>query len=180
MGLWDGAAGWMDNGPADLGRDGAGAQWCSPEPTPDGNDGPAWSRKREDYRPPPQGSPCPYPTGPHAAVPYAELHPTRVQLTAPAPRRNWWRKPPGWTVAIALTDHDGLYGVGAARRGGAGTVHTHRFRCRTVVGRYRLDRGARSARTASAGARPRPEGYRRLSRQLAAAHLKGGEKAYAL
>jgi len=67
--------------------------------------------------------------------------------------------------AIALTDHDGLYGVvrfaEAAREHGMRTV----FGAELSLGDAHLLVLARG-----------PEGYRRLSRQLAAAHLAGGEK----
>lgn len=75
---------------------------------PDGNDAPAWSRKREGYRPPPQHRPQ------TAPVRYAELHThsafsfldgasTPEELVEEAARLD--------LRAIALTDHDGLYGV---------------------------------------------------------------------
>ena len=81
--------------------------------------------------------------------------------------------------SIALTDHNGLYG---AVRFAEAAVELD---MRTVFGA--------ELSLSSAGSRPRtedpdpvgphllvlargPEGYRRLSRQLAAAHLAGGEK----
>ena len=113
------------------------------------------------------------------SVPYAELHAhsaysfldgasTPEELVEEAARLD--------LRAIALTDHDGLYGVvrfaEAAKELDMATV----FGAELSLGRYRPHRGARSAGTAPAGAGPRPEGYRRLSRQLASAHLAGGEK----
>jgi error-prone DNA polymerase len=78
--------------------------------------------------------------------------------------------------ALALTDHDGLYG--AVRFAEAATE----LDLRTVFGaELSLGSGARTERPDPPGphllvlARG-PEGYRRLSRQLAAAHLAGGEK----
>ena len=50
------------------------------------------------------------------------------------------------------------------------------FGAELSLGGGRPHRGSRSARPASAGAGPRAGGYRRLSRQLAKAHLAGGEK----
>ena len=129
---------------------------------PDGSDAPAWSRKRAEYRPP---SPV---ERPHSTVPYAELHAhsafsfldgasTPEELVAEAARLG--------LRAIALTDHDGLYGVvrfaEAARELGMRTV----FGAELSLGETHLLVLARG-----------PEGYRRLSRQLAAAHLAGGEK----
>ena len=78
--------------------------------------------------------------------------------------------------ALALTDHDGLYG--AVRFAEAATE----LDMRTVFGaELSLGSGARTEQPDPPGphllvlARG-PEGYRRLSRQLAAAHLAGGEK----
>ena len=142
------------------------------EPTGDGGDSPAWSRKREAYE---------RIDGPRqrSAVPYAELHAhsaysfldgasTPEELVEEAQRLD--------LKAIALTDHDGLYGVvrfaEAARE----------LDVRTVFGaELSLGGAARTEEPDPPGphllvlARG-PEGYRRLSRQLAAAHLAGGEK----
>ena len=116
---------------------------------------------------------------PASSVPYAELHAhsaysfldgasTPEELVEEAARLD--------LRAIALTDHDGLYGVvrfaEAARE----------LDMRTVFGaELSLGGGARTDDPDPPGphllvlARG-PEGYRRLSRQLAAAHLAGGEK----
>jgi len=133
---------------------------------PDGSDAPAWSRKRAAYQPPP-GVERPHSAVP-SAVPYAELHAhsafsfldgasTPEELVTEAARLG--------LRAIALTDHDGLYGVvrfaEAARELGMRTV----FGAELSLGETHLLVLARG-----------PEGYRRLSRQLAAAHLAGGEK----
>ena len=129
---------------------------------PDGSDAPAWSRKRAEYQP------VPLAERPRSAVPYAELHAhsafsfldgasTPEELVAEAARLG--------LRAIALTDHDGFYGVvrfaEAARELGMRTV----FGAELSLGDAHLLVLARG-----------PEGYRRLSRQLAAAHLAGGEK----
>jgi error-prone DNA polymerase len=129
---------------------------------PDGSDAPAWSRKRAAYQPPPLAE------RPRSAVPYAELHAhsafsfldgasTPEELVTEAARLG--------LRAIALTDHDGLYGVvrfaEAARE----------LSMRTVFG-AELSLGETHLLILARG----PEGYRRLSRQLAAAHLAGGEK----
>ena len=129
---------------------------------PDGSDAPAWSRKRAAYQP------QPYAERPRSAVPYAELHAhsafsfldgasTPEELVSEAARLG--------LRAIALTDHDGFYGVvrfaEAARELGMRTV----FGAELSLGDAHLLVLARG-----------PEGYRRLSRQLAAAHLAGGEK----
>ncbi|MBA2478796.1 MAG: PHP domain-containing protein, partial [Sporichthyaceae bacterium] len=78
-------------------------------PIPDGGDSPAWSRRRDAYRPP--STPA---TGPASTVPYAELHAHSTfsfldgasqpeELAEEAARLG--------LEAIALTDHDGFYGV---------------------------------------------------------------------
>jgi error-prone DNA polymerase len=142
------------------------------EPAGDGGDSPAWSRKREAYEP----------TGDQrvrSRIPYAELHThsaysfldgasTPEELVEEAARLD--------LRAIALTDHDGLYGVvrfaEAARE----------LDIRTVFGaELSLGNGARTDVPDPPGphllvlARG-PEGYRRLSRQISTAHLAGGEK----
>ncbi|AKN18043.1 hypothetical protein B586_18055 [Mycobacterium haemophilum DSM 44634] len=78
--------------------------------------------------------------------------------------------------ALALTDHDGLYGAVRFAEAAA------EFGVRTVFGaELSLGSGARTEAPDPPGphllvlARG-PEGYRRLSRQLAAAHLAGGQK----
>jgi len=143
------------------------------EPPGDGGDSPAWSRKRGVYLPPGDTG------GARSSVPYAELHAhsaysfldgasTPEELVEEAARLD--------LRAIALTDHNGLYGVvrfaEAARE----------LDMRTVFGaELSLGSGARTDEPDPPGphllvlARG-PEGYRRLSRQLAAAHLAGGEK----
>ena len=142
------------------------------KPVADGGDSPAFSRKRADYRAPDQSRVA-------SAVPYAELHThsaysfldgasTPEELVEEAVRLD--------LRAIALTDHDGLYGVvrfaEAARE----------LEIQTVFGaELSLGGGSRTDIPDPPGphllvlARG-PEGYRRLSRQLAAAHLAGGRK----
>ena len=77
-------------------------------PTANGGDSPAWSRKRQPYEPPPP------PQQPHATTPYAELHCHSnfsfldgachpEELVEEAARLG--------LEALALTDHDGFYGV---------------------------------------------------------------------
>ena len=149
------------------------AGWPIDEQIGDGGDSPAWSRKRGSYQPldvqRPSGS----------SVPYAELHAhsaysfldgasTPEELVEEAARLD--------LRAIALTDHDGLYGV--VRFAEA----AKELDVRTVFGaELSLGGGDRTEEPDPRGphllvlARG-PEGYRRLSRQLATAHLAGGEK----
>src|ERR1700712_4729338 len=144
-----------------------------PEPNADGGDSPAWSRKRGSYEP------LDRPTADSSSIPYAELHAhsaysfldgasTPEELVEEAARLD--------LRAIALTDHDGLYGV--VRFAEA----AKELDVQTVFGaELSLGGGDRTEEPDPRGphllvlARG-PEGYRRLSRQLATAHLAGGEK----
>ncbi len=135
-------------------------------------DGPL-SRKRATYQPPGGGRAS------RSSVAYAELHAhsafsfldgasTPEELVEEAARLD--------LRSLALTDHDGLYGAVRFAEAAA------ELDMRTVFGaELSLGGEARTERPDPAGphllvlARG-PEGYRRLSRQLAAAHLAGGEK----
>src|SRR3954463_3308094 len=148
------------------------AGWPIDQQIGDGGDGPAWSRKRGSYQPLDVQRPT-------SAVPYAELHAhsaysfldgasTPEELVEEAARLD--------LRAIALTDHDGLYGV--VRFAEA----AKELEMQTVFGaELSLGGGDRTEDPDPPGphllvlARG-PEGYRRLSRQLATAHLAGGEK----
>ena len=150
---------------------------------PDGSDAPAWSRKRAKYQPPSPverpRSAVPLAERPRSAVPYAELHAhsafsfldgasTPEELVAEAARLG--------LRAIALTDHDGLYGVvrfaEAARELGMRTVFGAELSLGNASRTQAPDPPGPHLLVLARG----PEGYRRLSRQLAAAHLAGGEK----
>ncbi|GFM19435.1 MULTISPECIES: error-prone DNA polymerase [Mycobacteriaceae] len=139
----------------------------------DGGDSPAWSRKRGEYRAPDRRR------SPPVATPYAELHAhsaysfldgasTPEELVEEAARLG--------LRALALTDHDGLYGVvrfaEAARELDMATVFGAEL---SLSGVSRTDEPDPPGPHLLVLARG-PEGYRRLSRQLAHAHLAGGEK----
>lgn len=131
------------------------------------------SRRRATYRPPDDGRAS------RSSVAYAELHAhsafsfldgasTPEELVEEAARLD--------LRALALTDHDGLYGAVRFAEAAA------ELDMRTVFGaELSLGPGARTEVPDPPGphllvlARG-TEGYRRLSRQLAAAHLAGGEK----
>ncbi|MFZ2527542.1 MAG: error-prone DNA polymerase [Rhodococcus sp. (in: high G+C Gram-positive bacteria)] len=155
--------GWHNGPPtwAELERVLSGRPRREPEFPGDGNDSPAWSRTRSEYE-----ARVHRPAGP--VVPYAELHAhsafsfldgasTPEELVEEAARLG--------LGALALTDHDGLYGVvrfaEAARELTMPTV----FGAELGVDDAHLLVLARGQ-----------EGYRRLSRQIAAAHLAGGTK----
>ncbi|OBK93856.1 error-prone DNA polymerase [Mycobacterium sp. 1245499.0] len=136
------------------------------------SDGPL-SRRRATYQPPDDGRAS------RSSVAYAELHAhsafsfldgasTPEELVEEAARLD--------LRALALTDHDGLYGAVRFAEAAA------ELDMRTVFGaELSLGPGARTEVPDPPGphllvlARG-TEGYRRLSRQLAAAHLAGGEK----
>ncbi|MCV7123249.1 error-prone DNA polymerase [Mycobacterium lacus] len=136
------------------------------------DDGP-WSRRRETYQPPDRARTV------RSSVAYAELHAhsaysfldgasTPEELVEEAARLG--------LRALALTDHNGLYGAVRFAEAAA------ELDVRTVFGaELSLGSQARTEQPDPPGphllvlARG-PEGYRRLSRQLAAAHLAGGEK----
>ena len=116
---------------------------------------------------------------PGSSVPYAELHAhsaysfldgasTPEELVEEAARLD--------LRAIALTDHDGLYGVVRFAEA-AKELDVRRCSapsCRSAAAtapRSPIRRGPHLLVLARG-----PEGYRRLSRQLATAHLAGGEK----
>ena len=145
-----------------------------------GGDSPAWSRRRQPYQPPPAGGGPPGPRRPAGAVPYAELHchsnfsfldgaSHPEELVEEAARLG--------LEAIALTDHDGLYGVvrfaEAARELGLPTV----FGAELSLGLTKPQNGVADPEGAHLVVLARdPQGYARLARVLSDAHLTGGEK----
>ncbi|SEK85149.1 error-prone DNA polymerase [Rhodococcus maanshanensis] len=145
----------------------------------DGSDSPAWSRKRGEYR----AGPISRDETP--TVPYAELHAHSAFsfLDGASPPEELVEEAVRLGLeAIALTDHDGLYGVvrfaEAAKELNMRTV----FGAELSLPSHDADSAGSRTGTPDPGgthllvlARGR-EGYRRLSRQLAAAHLAGGEK----
>lgn len=80
-------------------------------PEPDGGDAPGWSRKRQPYAPPADDPPQ-WPDGP--VVPYAELHchsDYSFLDGASSPQALAHQAVRLGLHALALTDHDGLYGI---------------------------------------------------------------------
>src|SRR5262245_32193813 len=148
-----------------------------PSPVPEGangGDSPAWSPRRADYEPPAhfrrQAS----------ATPYAELHchsnfsfldgaSHPEELVEEAARLD--------LQALALTDHDGLYGVvrfaEAARAMGVPTV----FGAELSLGLSAPQNGEADPEGTHLVVLARdPAGYARLAAALSAAHLAGNEK----
>jgi error-prone DNA polymerase len=147
-----------------------------PDPTPpnaDGGDSPAWSRKRSAYVKPPV-------LRPDATVPYAELHAhssysfldgasSPEDLVEEAERLG--------LHALALTDHDGFYGI--VRFAEAADA----FALRTVFGAElslelsRPQKGEPEPEGAHLVVLARgEEGYHRLAGAITAAQLRGAEK----
>src|ERR1700758_2530276 len=169
MGFSNGPPGWAEMERVLAGkprRPGTPSVWGPADDVP-------LSRKRVSYQPPDERRAARW------SVAYAELHAhsafsfldgasTPEELVEEAVRLD--------LRAIALTDHNGLYGAVRFAEAAA------ELDMRTVFGaELSLGSGARTDDPDPAGphllvlARG-PEGYRRLSRQLAAAHLAGGEK----
>ncbi len=145
----------------------------------DGGDSPAWSRKRSPYRPSEPNTPTGS-TAPTDPAPFAELHAHSSfsfldgasqpeELVEEAARLG--------LEALALTDHDGLYGVvrfaEAARELNVRTV----FGAELSLGLSGPQNGVADPEGTHLLVLARgQEGYRRLSREISAAHLAGGEK----
>ena len=140
-------------------------------PIPDGGDSPAWGRRRVAYEPPASATP------PASTVPYAELHAHSTfsfldgasqpeELAEEAARLG--------LEAIALTDHDGFYGVVRfAEAAGALGV-------RTIFG-AELSLGVPAPQNGIADPEGNhllvlardPEGYRRLGLTITAGQMAG-------
>jgi error-prone DNA polymerase len=148
----------------------------SAPPGADGGDSPAWSHVRQAYEPPTE--PVRPPPGP--VVPYAELHchsnfsfldgaSHPEELAEEAVRLG--------LTALAITDHDGFYGIvrfaEAARAVGLPTV----FGAELTLDLPRAQVGEPDPEGDHLVVLARsPAGYARLSRAIATAHLRGGEK----
>ncbi|WP_426506528.1 error-prone DNA polymerase [Dactylosporangium sp. McL0621] len=168
---------------SELERRMSGKSWLPPGPDyrpdvlsadqGDGGDSPAWSRKRAEYT-------APDITRTASAVPYAELHchsnfsfldgaSHPEELAETAARLG--------LETIAITDHDGFYGV--VRFAEAARA----LELRTVFG-AELSLGLPGPQNGEPDPLGRhllllargPEGYARLSRVISEAHLRGGEK----
>ncbi|MFB6396838.1 error-prone DNA polymerase [Polymorphospora lycopeni] len=140
----------------------------------DGGDSPAWTRSRQPYAAPPALDP------PAATVPYAELHcHTNFSFLdgASHPEELAEEAARLGLTALAVTDHDGFYGVvrfaEAARE----------LRLPTIFG-AELSLGLPGPQNGEPDPLGRhllalahgPEGYARLARTISRAHLRGGEK----
>jgi error-prone DNA polymerase len=151
----------------------------------DGGDSPAWTRKRRPYQPPPLAEDA----GP-AAVPYAELHcHTNFSFLdgASHPEELAEEAARLGLTGLAVTDHDGLYGVvrfaEAARTLNEELTEAGRPALQTIFGAELsldlpvpqngvADPVGRHLLVLARGA----AGYARMSRVIAEAQLAGGEK----
>ena len=145
----------------------------------DGGDSPAWSASRQAYAPPPELR-FSAPSDEGTAAPYAELHchsnfsfldgaSHPEELVEEAARLG--------LAALALTDHDGMYGVvrfaEAARAVGVRTV----FGAELTLGLTAAPVGEADPPGTHLVVLARdPEGYARLCRAISTAQLAGGEK----
>jgi len=148
-------------------------------PNANGGDSPAWSAKRQPYRPPPAVDRGSARTS-RPAVPYAELHchsnfsfldgaSHPEELAEEAARLG--------LAALALTDHDGMYGVvrfaEAAGAVGLATV----FGAELSLGLTRPQNGVADPEGRHLVVLARdPQGYARLCRAVSEAQLAGREK----
>lgn len=144
----------------------------------DGGDSPAWTRKRGAYAAPSIERPA-------DAVPYAELHAHSTYSFldgASAPEELAEEAERLGLHALAVTDHDGYYGI--VRFAEAAET----LQLKTVFGAELSLGPPDGSPSPSRGGEPDPlgahllvlvrqeEGYHRLSGAITAAHLRGGEK----
>ncbi|MET0954997.1 MAG: error-prone DNA polymerase [Cryobacterium sp.] len=147
-----------------------------PPPEADGGDSPAWSRHRQPYAPPPEPAAATAPT-----IPYAELH-VHSNFSfldgASSPERLLEEASRLGLHALALTDHDGLYG--AVRL--AETAESHPgirtvFGAELSLGLTRRQNGVPEPEGTHLVVLARgQEGYHRLAGALTSGQLAGGEK----
>ncbi len=148
----------------------------SPPPGADGGDSPAWSRKRAPYRQTPDA------TAPPSAstTTYAELHAhsTFSFLDGASPPEKLAEEAARLGLhALAITDHDGLYGIVRMAEAAA------ELGVRTVIG-AELSLGLGGPQngvpdpdgTHLLVLARREEGYHRLASAITTAQLRGGEK----
>ncbi|HET9118597.1 MAG TPA: error-prone DNA polymerase, partial [Pseudonocardiaceae bacterium] len=169
---------WADLERALSGRSRSGRR--DEEPPGDGGDSPAWARHRDRYKPPQAQLPMDTRLDTRPGFPYAELHchsnfsfldgaSHPEELVEEAARLG--------LEAIAITDHDGMYGVvrfaEAARELGVKTV----FGAELSLGLTEPQNGAADPEGEHLLVLARdPEGYRRLSRVISDAQIAGREK----
>ncbi len=149
-------------------------------PDANGGDSPAWSRKRAAYEAPPPPAATYAPAAPAGKVPYAELHcHSNFSFLDGASHPEELAEEAGrlGLEALALTDHDGMYGVvrfaEAASALGLPTI----FGAELSLGLTKPQNGVPDpeGRHLLVLARD-PQGYGSLCRAITAAQLAGQEK----
>ena len=149
-------------------------------PTANGGDSPAWSRKRQPYEPPPPPQRAPLPAGGRDHPPYAELHchsnfsfldgASHPEELAEEAARLGLR-------ALALTDHDGMYGVVRFAEAAAAVGMPTIFGAELSLGLTKPQNGiADPDGTHLLVVARDTEGYARLCRAVSDAQLAGQEK----
>ncbi len=148
-----------------------------PRPAGDGGDSPAWSRKRPEYQAPAGLRPERRQPG---GTPYAELHchsnfsfldgaAHPEELVEEAVRLG--------LDALALTDHDGMYGVVRMAEAAAAVGLPTVFGAELTLDLPAPQVGAPDPEGTHVVVLARdPVGYTRLCRAISVAHLRGGEK----
>ena len=150
-------------------------------PNANGGDSPAWSRKREPYSPPPHVADASRaPARRISATPYAELHchsnfsfldgaSHPEELVEEAARLG--------LDALAITDHDGMYGVVRFAEAAAAIGIPTIFGTELSLGLTQPQNGFADPEGTHLVVLARDaEGYARLCRALSEAHLASGEK----
>ncbi len=142
-------------------------------PEADGGDSPAWSRKRDRYQPPPLPEPG-------ERVPYAELHchSNFSFLDGASPPEELVEEAKRLGLdALALTDHDGMYGVVRFAEAAAELNVATVFGTELSLGLSAPQNGVADPEGTHLLLLARdPEGYRALCRTVSAAQLRGEEK----
>ena len=142
-------------------------------PEADGGDSPAWSRKRDRYAPPLLDEPA-------ERVPYAELHchSNFSFLDGASPPEELVEQAKRLGLeALALTDHDGMYGVVRFAEAAAELEVPTVFGTELSLGLSAPQNGVADPEGTHLLLLARdPEGYRGLCRVVSAAQLRGGEK----
>src|SRR3954468_5470163 len=177
MTWWELEAALSDRTRQGRGRDGRAA--ASPAWNA-GGDGPAWSRKRQPYEAPDGDVTKPLLRPDSPAVPYAELHchtnfsfldgaSHPEQLAEEATRLG--------LEALAITDHDGMYGVVRFAEAAAALGLPTVFGAELSIGLTRPQNGAADPEGHHLVVLARnAEGYGRLCRAISTAQMAGREK----
>ena len=150
----------------------------------DGGDSPAWSHKRMPYVPPPVTDPAePHPRHPPAWSRWCHMRnctptPTSVFSTVHPRRNNCSRRPTRLGLTgLALTDHDGLYGIVHMAEAAESYDITTVFGAELSLGLRKPQNGEADPEGSHLLVLARgEEGYHRLAGALTAAQLAGKEK----